>query len=94
MAPCYLQFMTTRTLNVPLKGFGAPASNASVQLAVLNILPIPVLDGGHVVFLLAEAVRGKPVPLVWRIRMLNVGFWLLVGVMLLALGNDVLRFFR
>ena len=66
----------------------------SVQLAVLNILPIPVLDGGHVVFLLAEAVRGKPVPLAWRVRMLNVGFWLLVGVMLLALGNDVLRFFR
>ncbi|MDH3198820.1 MAG: RIP metalloprotease RseP, partial [Candidatus Krumholzibacteria bacterium] len=65
----------------------------SVQLAVLNILPIPVLDGGHVVFLLAEAVLGKPVPLVWRIRMLNVGFWVLVGVMLLALGNDVLRFF-
>lgn len=65
----------------------------SVQLAVLNILPIPVLDGGHVVFLLAEAVLGKPVPLVWRIRLLNVGFWALVGIMLLALGNDVLRFF-
>ncbi len=66
----------------------------SVQLAVLNILPIPVLDGGHVVFLLAEAVLGKPVPLVWRVRMLNVGFWILVFIMLLALGNDVLRFFR
>lgn len=66
----------------------------SVQLAVLNILPIPVLDGGHVVFLVAEAVRGKPVPLAWRIRLLNLGFWLLVGIMLLALGNDVLRFFR
>jgi regulator of sigma E protease len=66
----------------------------SVQLAVLNILPIPVLDGGHVVFLVAEAVRGKPVPLVWRIRLLNIGFWILVGIMLLALGNDVLRFFR
>lgn len=66
----------------------------SVQLAVLNILPIPVLDGGHVVFLLAEAVRGKPVPLVWRIRLLNIGFWVLVFIMLLALGNDVLRFFR
>jgi regulator of sigma E protease len=63
----------------------------SVQLAVLNILPIPVLDGGHVVFLLAEAVAGKPVPLVWRIRLLNVGFWVLVGIMLVALGNDVLR---
>jgi len=65
----------------------------SVQLAVLNILPIPVLDGGHVVFLVAEALLGKPVPLVWRIRLLNVGFWALVGIMLLALGNDVLRFF-
>jgi membrane-associated protease RseP (regulator of RpoE activity) len=44
-----------------------------------------------VVFLLAEAVAGKPVPLVWRIRLLNVGFWVLVGIMLVALGNDVLR---
>jgi regulator of sigma E protease len=66
----------------------------SVQLAVLNILPIPVLDGGHVVFLLAEAVLGKPVPLAWRVRLLNIGFWILVFIMLLALGNDVLRFFR
>ncbi len=65
----------------------------SVQLAVLNILPIPVLDGGHVVFLVAEALLGKPVPLAWRVRLLNVGFWALVGIMLLALGNDVLRFF-
>jgi regulator of sigma E protease len=66
----------------------------SVQLAVLNLLPIPVLDGGHVVFLAAEALRGKPVSMVWRVRLLNMGFWMLVFVMLLALGNDVLRFFR
>lgn len=66
----------------------------SVQLAVLNLLPIPVLDGGHVVFLLAEAIRGKPVPLVWRVRLLNFGFVVLMGIIALALGNDVLRFFR
>ena len=66
----------------------------SVQLAVLNLLPIPVLDGGHVVFLAAEALRGKPVSLVWRVRLLNMGFWVLVFIMLLAVGNDVLRFFR
>ncbi len=62
----------------------------SVQLAVLNLLPIPVLDGGHLVFLLAESVRGKPIPVGVRVRLLNIGFWLLIAIMLLAVGNDVL----
>ena len=63
----------------------------SVQLAVLNLLPIPVLDGGNLVFLIAEAVRGKPIDLKVRIRLLNIGFWVLIMIMLFAVGNDVLR---
>ena len=64
MAPCYLEFMTTRTLNVPLKGFGAPASNASVQLAVLD--PGDRVKRAAVVFLafLLVAVGAIPIPLV------------------------------
>ena len=63
----------------------------SVQLAVLNLLPIPVLDGGNLLFLIAEAVRGKPIDLKIRIRLLNIGFWTLILIMLFAVGNDVLR---
>ena len=62
----------------------------SVQLAVLNLLPIPVLDGGHLAFLLIEGVRGKPLPLGVRVRLLNIGFWILIAIMVLAVGNDVI----
>ncbi|MDH3205263.1 MAG: RIP metalloprotease RseP [Gemmatimonadota bacterium] len=64
----------------------------SVNLAVLNLLPIPVLDGGHLVFLGIEAVRGgRALSVEQRLRWSNVGFVLLLGIMLWALSNDFLR---
>ena len=63
----------------------------SVNLALLNVLPVPLLDGGQVVFVLAEAVRRRPLPLNVRMRLQQVGFVLLVCLMALALGNDVVR---
>ncbi len=63
----------------------------SINLAILNLLPIPVLDGGHLLFLAIEGVRGRPVSLVQRQRWTQVGFFILVGIMALALFNDVLR---
>ena len=66
----------------------------SVSLAVLNLLPIPVLDGGHAMFLVAEAIRRKPLSPQLRIRLTQVGMLLVLGIMVLALSNDVLRFFN
>ena len=63
----------------------------SVNLAILNLLPIPVLDGGHLLFLAIEAVRGRPLSVQQRLRWSQVGFVILIGIMLLALGNDFLR---
>lgn len=63
----------------------------SVNLAVLNLLPIPVLDGGHLVFLLVEGVRGRPVSLESRIRFTKVGFFLILALMTFAIGNDLVR---
>ena len=65
----------------------------SVNLAVLNLLPIPVLDGGHLVFLGAEAVRGKPLSIEARMRATQVGFVFIILLMTWAIGNDVLRVF-
>ena len=65
----------------------------SVSLAVLNLLPIPVLDGGHAVFLVAEAVRRKPLPLELRLRLTQVGFVIILGLMLLGIANDLVRGF-
>jgi regulator of sigma E protease len=63
----------------------------SLNLAVLNILPIPVLDGGHVMFLLIEALRGKPVSQGLRLRLTQVGFAIIIALMVLAVSNDVIR---
>ena len=64
----------------------------SVNLAVLNLLPIPVLDGGHLVFLFAEAARGgRPVSAQSRLRMTQVGIVLVMGLMVLAFANDIMR---
>jgi regulator of sigma E protease len=66
----------------------------SINLAVLNLLPIPVLDGGHLLFLLIEGVRGRALSIEQRVRWMNVGFMILLGIMLLALSNDVLRLLK
>ena len=63
----------------------------SVNLAILNLLPIPILDGGHLVFLSIEAVRGKALSVEQRMRWSQVGLLVVMGIMLWALSNDVLR---
>lgn len=65
----------------------------SVNLAILNLLPIPVLDGGHLVFLVLEGVRGKPLSLEVRIRLTQLGLAVLLGLMVLVFANDFLRIF-
>ena len=66
----------------------------SVSLAVLNLLPIPVLDGGHAMFLIAEAIRRRPLSPQLRLRLTQVGMLVVLAIMVIALSNDVLRFFR
>ena len=64
----------------------------SVNLAIVNLLPIPVLDGGHLLFLAIEAIRGgKPLTARQRLRWSNVGFFVVLGIMVWALSNDVVR---
>jgi regulator of sigma E protease len=65
----------------------------SINLAVLNLLPIPILDGGHLLFMLIEAVRGRPLSIEQRVRLSHVGLIIVVGIMVWALTNDVLRVF-
>lgn len=65
----------------------------SVNLAVLNLLPIPVLDGGQLLFLLVEAVRGRPLSVEQRLRLSHVGLIIVVGIMVWAITNDFLRLF-
>jgi regulator of sigma E protease len=65
----------------------------SVNLGVLNLLPVPVLDGGHLLFLLAEMIFRRPVPAVIQEKAAFLGLALLVALMLAATFNDIMRFF-
>ena len=65
----------------------------SLMLAFLNILPIPALDGGHVMFLLYEIVVGKAAPEKFMEYAQVVGMILLLGLVVWANGNDILRLF-
>lgn len=65
----------------------------SVWLAFLNLLPIPGLDGGHVMFTLWEMITGKPVPQKVLENAQMIGMIFLLGLMLLIFGNDILKIF-
>lgn len=65
----------------------------SINLFVLNLLPVPVLDGGHLVFYSIEAIRGAPLSMQKMELAQRVGAALLVGLMVFALFNDVSRIF-
>jgi regulator of sigma E protease len=55
------------------------------------LLPIPILDGGHLVFLAVEAIRGRALSLQTRARLSQVGFLLILAIMVWAITSDVLR---
>jgi regulator of sigma E protease len=63
----------------------------SVSLGVLNFLPLPVLDGGHLMYYIFEAVTGRPVAGAWLRWLQGVGFVLILLLMSLALHNDMAR---
>jgi regulator of sigma E protease len=66
----------------------------SLGLAFMNILPIPALDGGHVVLLLMEMVTGKPISVKAMERIQTVGMIILLSLMVLIFGNDIVGLFR
>lgn len=65
----------------------------SMALALMNLLPIPALDGGHAVFLLIEMIKGKPLSDKFMERAQIVGFVLLATLMVFVLGNDIFKAF-
>jgi regulator of sigma E protease len=64
----------------------------SVSLGVLNLLPLPMLDGGHLLYYLIEGVTGRPLSDLWTARLQRGGFMVILLMMSLALYNDVARY--
>jgi regulator of sigma E protease len=65
----------------------------NVTLGVMNLLPIPVLDGGHLTLFSIEKLRGRPLSMRVQAAVTNVGLILLLSLMVFAIGNDLVRAF-
>jgi regulator of sigma E protease len=91
--PVLIGQISGQTARLGLVAFLSFMALFSINLAILNLLPIPVLDGGQLVFLLAEGIRGKPLSMGLRLRLTQFGLVILVGLMLLAMTNDLRRVF-
>jgi regulator of sigma E protease len=63
----------------------------SLELGIINLLPVPMLDGGHLLFFVCEGIRGKPLKLRHRELALQVGLLLLVALMAFVIFNDITR---
>ena len=91
--PILIGQLSGRVARAGLEAFLGFMALFSVNLAVLNLLPIPVLDGGHLMFLGIEAVRGKGLSIEQRMKLSQVGFIIVIAIMVWAVANDVLRLF-
>jgi len=89
--PILIGQMAAQSARIGFDAFLAFMALISVNLAVLNLLPIPILDGGQFFFLLAEGVARRPLSLAVRERLTQVGFFLLLLIMVLAFSNDIRR---
>lgn len=61
----------------------------SMDLAIVNFLPIPALDGGHILFLILERIKGRPVNEEIAEKISNIGFWFLILLMFYVIFNDI-----
>ena len=65
----------------------------SLNLGIMNLLPIPALDGGRLLFLIIEGVRRKPIPPEYEGRIHAIGFILVIGLFVVVMGYDLFRLF-
>ena len=78
---------------VPVRVCRAEGSGVCTNAGVLNLLPVPILDGGHLAFFVIELVIGRPVSKKSREIAQQVGLVLLISLMMLAFYNDIARMF-
>lgn len=80
-----------KTAEQGLVSFLSFAAIISINLGILNLLPIPVLDGGHILFFSIEAIRRKPLSEKFIATSQKIGIAFLIALMMLAFYNDILR---
>ena len=81
-----------RSAAMGITQFAAFLALVSISLGVLNLLPVPVLDGGHLMYYLWEGVTGRTISQAWMARLQRVGVAMLFVMMTVAIFNDISRF--
>lgn len=89
--PITIARVANQSISTGLEEFLRFLALLSVSLGVLNLLPIPVLDGGHILFYLIEAVRGRPLSERSQLIGFKIGLSLVVMLMAVAFYNDIMR---
>lgn len=89
--PITVAKMAGQTVEMGWKTFFAFMAMMSVSLGILNLLPIPMLDGGHLVYYIVEMIRGKAVSEQIQLLGFKIGMIVLGSMMLIALFNDLMR---
>ena len=92
--PLSIAEFSGKSLSMGLVYFVYLMAILSISLGVLNLLPIPLLDGGHLVYYTVEMISGKPVSLRIQLFAQQIGIIILFGIMILAFYNDFLRIFK
>jgi regulator of sigma E protease len=90
--PIMIAKMATRSAEVGIISFLGFMALLSMNLAILNLLPFPALDGGHAMFLVYEGIFRREIPAKVKIAIQQVGFVLLLVFMAFVLYNDIIRF--
>lgn len=91
--PIMIAKMAGEQASAGISPFLAFMALLSVNLGILNLLPVPVLDGGHLLFFFCELIFRRPVPQKIREYAQQIGMVLLLGLMVLAFYNDIVRYF-
>ena len=90
--PIRIAQMATQTAEMGILTYLGFMALLSMSLAILNFLPFPALDGGHMVFLIYEAIFRREVPVKVRLVLQKAGFVLLLAFMAFVLYNDIRQF--
>ena len=89
--PVMIGKITKEALDRGWEPFWFLVAMLSITLAIINILPIPALDGGHLVFLIYEGIARKEPPLKFRMAVQQIGMVLILGLMVFLIVNDILK---
>ena len=91
--PVGIAQMTGKAFDMGFTTLLALMAMLSLNLGIINILPIPALDGGRILFLLIEKIKGSPVDAKLEGYIHGISFFILIALMLLVTAKDILRFF-